>query len=99
MQNAATERVDDVRQFLNEVAQFARRRNDRVALLVQLFQLRVEMSVRGSDQRLRLAEQAGERAVNRVRGAISIGMGREAGVRSLRPELPSPFVPRLGPGF
>src|SRR5205814_5576058 len=74
VQNAAAERVDDVRQFFNEVAQFARRRNDRVALLVQLLQLRVELSVRGSDQRLRLAEQARERAVNRVRGAIRIGV-------------------------
>ena len=36
MENAAAERVDDVRQFADEVAEFARRRNDRVALFVQL---------------------------------------------------------------
>src|SRR5437879_119398 len=36
MENAAAEGVDDVRQFADEVAEFARRGNDRVALFVQL---------------------------------------------------------------
>src|SRR5437773_12281312 len=36
MEDAAAERVDDVREFPGEVAEFARRRNDRVALFVQL---------------------------------------------------------------
>src|SRR5437016_11600106 len=85
MQNAAAERVENMRQFFDEVAQFARRRNDRVALLVQRLQLRVELPLRGRDGVLCLAEQSCERAINRVGRAVAVGMDREAGIQSFRP--------------
>ena len=99
MEYATTERVEDVGQFRHEVAQFARRWNDGVTLLVQRLQLRLQLLVCRCERRLRPAKKPGERAINRVGGAIGVGMDRYARVRSLGPDLPARFIERVSLGL
>ena len=95
MHDPTTERVNDVRQFRDEIAQFARRRNDRIALLVARLELCLQLFVRGADRAFSLTKQPGERAVNRVGRAIPIGMNRESDIQAVRPNLPARVVDRI----
>jgi hypothetical protein len=99
MQDAASEAVHDVRQFPRQIAKLAGSRNDRIALLVQLLQGLVPRLLRRRGRALALAEQTGEGAVNRVRGAIRVRVNREADVLTFRPNLPSLGVHRVSLGF
>ena len=56
MEDPAAERVDDVRQFPNHVAQLARGWNRRVPFLIQLLQLPIQLLVRGGSGSFGLTE-------------------------------------------
>ena len=89
LQNAAAERVDDVRQLPREVAQFAGGRNDGAAAFVELTELGLEFFVAGGRQIFGRAKQPREGAVNRVGGAGEIRMHADADVRAIGPMLPA----------
>ena len=89
MKNAAAERVHDVRQLGDEVAQFAGGRDDAVAFLIEHADVFVRRGFDGGSQFARGAEHAREGAVDGIRRAIGVGMNADAEVRSFRPVQPA----------
>ena len=89
LQNAAAERVDDVRQLPREVAQFAGGRNDGTAAFVELAKPGFEFVVAGGRQIFCRAKQPRERAVNDVGGADKIRVYADTDVRAVGPMLPA----------
>ena len=89
VQNPATERVEDVGQLGDQIAQFARGRNDRVALGVELFPFGFPRFIDCLRLALARAEHAGERTVDGVGCATPVRLHTDAEVRSVRPVLPA----------
>ena len=99
MQNPAAEAVNDMRQALNQVPKFARRRNHRVGLFVQGPQQELPLRVVGAQGRFGFTEHTRERAVNGVAGAIAVGVNRDAHIVSQGPVLPASGVHQVSFGL
>ena len=99
MENAAAERIDDVRQVFDDVAQFAGGRDDGVAVAIERLQDGLAFLVRRADGGARGAEHAREGAVNRVRGAVGVGMHAHAEVAAVGPMLAAVRIDGVGLGF
>ena len=95
VENAAAEGAEDVREFACEVAEFSRRRDDGVAVLVEELEALFEFVVAGFRGRFTWAKHAREGAVDGVRRAIGIGMHGDAEVRTAGPELAAEGVERV----
>ena len=93
------QRVDDVRQMLDEIAQLARRGNDRETVLVQGAQDMIQLLVRGPDRRPGLAKHPRKSTVNRVGRPVGIGVNADPEIRPFRPMLPALGIDRVSLGF
>src|SRR5579871_2077880 len=89
MQDAATKRVDDMRQLLDQIAKCAGRRYHCVTARIELFELRFLFFVHRLRERARWAEHPREGTIDCVARSITIRMNRDADVRAIRPMLPA----------
>src|SRR6185312_10347136 len=99
MQNAATERVDNVREALDQITQFAGGRNDGETKLFNLFDLAIELFASRADGGFARTEHAGKGAVNCIAGAIDVRMNGNADVGAIGPMLPALFIEEIRFGF
>ena len=99
MQDAAAERVDDVRELPRQITESAGRRNDRVTFLVQRGELRGEFFILRAHGGARGAKHARERAVDGVGGAVAVRVDGNAEVRPIGPMLPAARIDEVGLGL
>src|ERR1017187_8153492 len=90
MNDAATKRLDDVRQLAGEIAQLAGGWNDGEVFFVELLELNFEFFVARGRQIFRRTKKPGEGAINCIGGAGKIGMNTNADVLAIGPMLPAP---------
>ena len=99
MEDAAAERVHDVREKLDDVAQLAAGRNHRVAIGIECLENAVAFLIDRADRSARRSEHAREGAVNRIRGAIRIRMHAHAEVVAVRPMLTTVWIDGVSLGL
>ena len=96
MENATPERIDDVREFANEVAELSRGRNNCVASIIEFLELFFQFFVLSISGEFLRAKHSNERAVNGIRCAIIVGMNGDADIWSFRPVLVTLGIDRVG---
>jgi len=89
MQDPAAQEVQDVREVLDEIANFARGGQDGVTVLLDLADLSFDLLILRVQSAPGPAEQARKCAVNRVAGAVRVRVDRDSNVRAFGPELPA----------
>jgi len=89
LENAASQRVHDMRQLARQIAQCARGRDDHVAAMIPFVEFLLRLHILRRARRFRRPEHPRKSAVNDIGRAIDAGVDGHACVGSFRPELPS----------
>src|SRR3954470_11253138 len=96
LQHATIQRLDDVRQMLDQISKLSGAGNHRETAFIQLLQLLVEFWILRRNRRLRLTKHSDECAINRVGGSVTVRMDADADVGSLWPPLPPLLIDGVG---
>src|SRR5258708_4755378 len=99
MNDSAAQSFNDMRDLLNQIAQFARGRDSGEAFIIQFFENFIAFFINCGECGFCVSEHPNESAIKCICCAISVRMNGNAEVGALRPMLPTALVHHVHFGF